>query len=77
MRRAALVAAGRTGNRDYWQRIISQLFAPRFANAATFALISIGEPVLSEIERVFSRARPTLQARILRIYERIVPQAAR
>jgi len=71
VRRAALVTAGRVGDHVYWERIISQLFAARFVNAATFALVTIGDPILDEIERVFNRANEDLQSRILLIYERV------
>jgi len=73
VRRAALVAAGRVGNPAYWHRMLSQLSNPGFANAATFGVVTVGEPILVEMDRTFHKAedRPDVQARILRIYERI------
>ncbi len=77
VRRAALIAAGRTGNPAYWHRLVSQLFSPSHANAATFAVITIGDPIIPELERAFSRADTRLKSRILRIYERIGSERAR
>jgi len=71
VRRAALVAAGRRGDVDLWPRLIHNLGMPEFANAATYGLILVGEPILSDLERVFGKARPAMQARILRIYQHI------
>jgi hypothetical protein len=77
VRRAALVAAGRRGEVDLWPRLLRSLSEPAFANAATFGLILVGEPVLPDLERTFGKARgqAALRARILRIYQRIALSA--
>lgn len=73
VRRWALVAAGRAGHPAFWPQILSHLTEPRFATAATRALIAIGEPALPELELIFRRSSQTLgvRLRVLNIYARI------
>ena len=55
VRRRALLAAGRLRDPRFWPRIITHLSAPEFAGEAAAALISIGDPVLPELESIFVR----------------------
>ncbi|MCP4654581.1 MAG: hypothetical protein GY856_04075 [bacterium] len=73
LRRAALRAAGRSGHPRFWPQIVSHLSQPAFATAATFALITIGEPVVPELETAFRRGGQAreVRLRILKIYAHI------
>ncbi len=73
VRRAALQAAGRSRHPRFQPQIVSHLSQPAFATAATAALVTIGEPVVSELETAFRRGgqTPEVRLRILKIYARI------
>ena len=73
VRRTALLAAGRLRDPRFFSRIISHLSSPRFAGAATTALVSIGDPVLPELETAFGKVgqEREVKSRILDVYDRI------
>ncbi|MCP4656401.1 MAG: MFS transporter, partial [bacterium] len=78
VRRAAVIAAGKTGNPQYWPRLIDLLSQGLYAKFASAALISVGEPILRPLDescRPDGRQIATL-VRILRIYQRIGGEAA-
>ncbi len=56
VRQAALAAAGRLGNADFWPLLVGQLAVPAYAPVASAALVTIGPPVVGEIARAFGRA---------------------
>lgn len=73
VRRAAIVAAGRLGHPRFWPQIVAYLASPQTVDAATHALILIGEPALPEMELAFRRGDQELSVklRLLNIYDRI------
>ncbi|MCP3961633.1 MAG: hypothetical protein GY719_27650 [bacterium] len=70
VQRAALLAAGRIRDPRFWQRVISQMSSQRYATAATAALISIGDPVLPDLEAAFGKVdqQTDVRLRILNVY---------
>lgn len=79
VRRAALLAAGRRGDRAFWPRILAALSEPALSAAAAAAAVAVGEPLFDDLERAFQRASRDREARgrILRIYTRIGGDKAR
>ncbi len=73
VRRAALLAAGRLREPRFFSRIIAHLSSSRFSGAATAALVSIGDPVLPELETAFGKIGQDgqVRARILDVYDRV------
>lgn len=73
VRKAALLAAGRLRDPRFFSRIIAHLSSPRFAGTAITALVSVGDPVLPELEAAFGKIGQTseVRARILDVYDRI------
>ncbi|HUP42115.1 MAG TPA: HEAT repeat domain-containing protein, partial [Thermoanaerobaculia bacterium] len=78
VRRTALLAAGRTGDRSFVPRIVANLAIPAFSATAAAAAVAVGEPILGELEAAFKRAGDDLElrGRILAIYEEIGGPAA-
>jgi HEAT repeat protein len=78
VRQAALKAAGKLGNAEFWPQIISHLSSPVLSASAATALVQVGEPVLGDIEKTFNKEDldPNARVRFLKIYEDIGGDAA-
>lgn len=73
VRHAALEAAGRLGNTEFWPLLVSQLAVPASAPVAASALARIGAPVVGEIARAFGKGDvdPAVRYRSLAVCEAI------
>ncbi len=73
VRKAALLAAGRLRDPRFWPRLVANLSSPRFAGTAQTALISVGAPVLPELETAFDKVdqKTPVRLRILNIWEHL------
>ena len=72
VRRAAIVTAGKTKKPVYWSRLIDELDSGLYCTVAATALVSVGPPILeTDFGFTEKHARPEVQIRIMRIYERI------
>ena len=72
VRQAALAAAGRLGNPEFRPMLVRHLGIPMFASAAAAALVAIGAPAVTDLERAFGQANQTavVRRRILQIFRR-------
>ncbi|GAB3277826.1 hypothetical protein GCM10027347_51850 [Larkinella harenae] len=57
VRRAALVAAGKSGRSELWPRLLEHLRKPAYQDVAHSALCAIGEPVVPTLIRVFNQSQ--------------------
>lgn len=55
VRTNALLSAGKIRNRDLWPYLLDNLSDPRYSNIVCTALIEIGEPILADLDRLFSQ----------------------
>jgi ATP:ADP antiporter, AAA family len=73
VRRAAILAAGKTRRIELWPHIIENLPDQRFASGAIASLKLIGEPVLPDLERLFEKSgeSPETRLNILSVFEAV------
>ena len=73
VRREAVLSAGRTRRIELWPYIIENLADYRFASVARSGLKMIGEPVLSDLERLFDKSgdSPDTRLNIISIFEAV------
>jgi hypothetical protein len=73
VRNAAIISAGRKGNREFWELLVENLSSPTYSNTATAAIVSIGEEILPYLEDAFNKSGTSLhtKVRIVQIYGRI------
>ncbi len=73
VRTNALLSAGRIRNRELWPYLLDNLDDPRYSNVACMALLEIGEPILPELERLFTQREKNreTQYKIIRTIGRI------
>lgn len=71
--RVAMGAATQLNMPALWPTVVEMLSSTRRCNAAISALVTIGEPVLPELEKAFNQfgQNPQTQVRIIRVYGRI------
>lgn len=76
IRNAAIISAGKIRRIELWPAIIENLSVPECARAASIAIRSIGEPILSELDRHFNKMTSdhAVQLEIISIYESIPVQ---
>jgi len=73
VRTAALLSVGKIQKRDLWPYLFDNLSHPLYSNASSSAIIALGEPILAELDILFSKMESDREAqyKIIRIIGRI------
>lgn len=73
VKRAAIISAGKIRRVELWPYIIENLPLPGYSHAASIAIKTIGDPILSELDRFFEKVgdNKPVQLQILKLFESI------